>query len=639
MAFVVKLIEGSEPDIDLFYSATDEWAMLDKGFLPNDPERRELWGGYLETILVRQEDGKRTIPLELQGTWTTPDDLIDAVNALEERLRHAARYRIDGWGDEVFLRFQLSGATYGVDFPACSGQINKADLMNACNLMMESGHRVAKSIKIGLTLICEPYWDATETYTFENYIDNPGWWRWAAAPGDSWTEVNAPDLTSTQDTTIWQVMGNSLKQVYVVDAVNDTGVISDAQTVVASTAYYFQVRNYRVTGCDTLTAQVYDISNGAIIAASVLTFNGAVDEWVTQGVSFTTPVGCVSIRVELLCLAGDSVAGGTAYWDAVYLTPGTTAPVGWSSGRNLTNELDAADQINVLCVTEIPGEVEAEIKATLTLDDDTSTMRVAKRTRDEPHNFIWQLLGVNAVVTAGDAACIDSALVGDATAPGGQRVTVTFAGTQTMALRCYWDITADLTSYFGKFVLLVIAKMSGTTDMASIKIDEYDETASMIGATKVVVSGTTWTLYDGWEVLGFRIGTHDNDLFGAGNNWRISLQASTDGIPTDELHIACAFLVPIDEAYLATAAGALFAGGQSQMILKEMDGDRGMFAYGSGTDTYYPNLGGIGTYPLLTPEVENWLYFVSGGGYVLTDAFHVALQYRPRGIFLRGSNP
>ena len=101
MAFVCRLIEGTEPAINLFYSAQDGWAMLEKGLEPNDPERRELWGGYLENVLVRQEFGKRVIPLRLQGAWATPDDLIAAVNALEERLTHAARYHIEGWGSEA----------------------------------------------------------------------------------------------------------------------------------------------------------------------------------------------------------------------------------------------------------------------------------------------------------------------------------------------------------------------------------------------------------------------------------------------------------------------------------------------------------------------------------------------------------
>jgi len=336
-------------------------------------------------------------------------------------------------------------------------------------------------------------------------------------------------------------------------------------------------------------------------------------------------------------LATATPCTGIAHIDKMLVMESSNVPTGWMSSSYLANHYDTgAGHINYLSVCDVPGEVEAEIKATLTLDNDTSIMRIAKRTRDDPCSFIWQLLAVDASVVG----CVDASIVGgDATAPGGSHVRVTFTTTQTTALRCFWDISSDLISYYGKFVLLVVAQMEGATDKAKIKVYAQDESAWQYGHTLVEVSGTAWAVYDGWETFSFRIGTHDNDLFGAGNNWRIELFAETNGVPTDDLRIASVFLVPVDERYLIAGGAGAFGGGNTLMILKDMDGDRGMFAYGTGTDTYYPNLGGVGRYPLLTPEIENWLYFVSGGTYTLTDALHVALQYRPRGIFLRGSNP
>ena len=243
MAFIVRLIEGTEPAINLFYSATG-WAMLEKGLEPNDPERRELWGGYLEDQLVRQEDGKRVIPLKLQGEFASTDALIDAVNALEERLRHAARFRKDGWGDEVFLEFQLHSSTYLIRYPVCSGSIDKNDLMNACASIMESGHRVTKfMVEMGITVVCENYWEADTTYTLENYVDNPGFWRGAVAPGDSWSERDINNVMALSwEPTIIQVMGRSLKFVAGHDAVATVGIDSDPYVVTASTDYYLEDR-------------------------------------------------------------------------------------------------------------------------------------------------------------------------------------------------------------------------------------------------------------------------------------------------------------------------------------------------------------------------------------------------------------
>jgi len=245
-----------------------------------------------------------------------------------------------------------------------------------------------------------------------------------------------------------------------------------------------------------------------------------------------------------------------------------------------------------------------------------------------------------------DAACIDSDKLIDATSPDGSRINVTFAGNQAMNLRCYWDILTDPISYYGKFSLVLIAKMEGTTDTATVRVMATDESNTIGMVLERDVIYTEWALYDGWEILSYRIGTADDDLLAAGNSLRISIFASTDGTPTDDLHIAGAFLVPVDEAYCCGAAPNPMAG-TTDFILKQMDGDRGLFAYSSATTRYFPNFGVVGTLPLLSPEVENYIYFVTSNisigltlqAYTLTDAYHVSLTYRPRGIFLRGSNP
>lgn len=660
MAFVCQLIEGSEDPINLFYSADDGWAMLEKGLQPNDPERRELWGGYLDNVLVRQEDGKRVIPMEFQGSWSSPDELIDAVNALEKRLRNAARYRTEGWGDEVFLRFQLHGSTYGVDFPVSSGSISKLELLNACASIMESGHRVTKTLlKVPVVVTCgDPAWKAQETYTLENYIDNPGFWRGAVAPGDSWTEVDpAANLTLAWQTGTryvdWQVMGRSLKWTIAPDAVNDVGIRSDNQTVLASTEYYFECRGYHTVGCDKVTARVYDVSNAAVIAASVLEFDNGDDAWEKLGLAFTTPVGCVSIRVEMFRLVADSTAGNkTFYCDAFYVEPRSDAPTAWCSGRNLVNHLDSdADHLNVLCVTEIPGEVEAELSlvniagAVTTIDN----LRVARRARNSPHNMIWDLLAADATVTAGDATCLDSILAADANAPGGQRVEVDFVGNQTMQKRCYWRISADLPSYYGRYAFILLARASAATDVIRAQIITYEPVGDWSQGgieTKTVTTSPAaarWRIIDGWELFSFPIGTHWGDQWGAGNYWEIQVQAEVAGAAAwDKLYIAGAKLIPLDDGYT-------IGGGNTGDIIQpnmetrmmDLDGDRGFFIYSPATSRHYSNAGLWGALPRLAPERENWLYMLGDWATTLTitHGWVASVEYRPRGIFLRGSNP
>jgi len=69
--------------------------------------------------------------------------------------------------------------------------------------------------------------------------------------------------------------------------------------------------------------------------------------------------------------------------------------------------------------------------------------------------------------------------------------------------------------------------------------------------------------------------------------------------------------------------------------------DRGVFVHRTDTAKHYSHYGAVGSYPKLTPEIENWLYFISSqsAGVDITDLITVGIKYRARGIFLRGTNP
>jgi len=669
MAYVCQLIEGTETAIVLYADAPG-YGLLDQGLKLNDPEIKEIWGGYLETELVRSDEGKRLIPLKLDLQGSTDNNLIDRVNALEKRLRHARRFHIEQYGDEVFLEFKLDNATHTVRFPVISGYIDKTGLMSKCAL---GDSRITE---LPVLLVAQSYWEDDSTYSLENYVENPGFWRdnpagaVPTAPGESWAEVNGVDVVSTFDEIHFEVMGRSLDMVISPDAVNDTGVQSDNITVVASTQYYFECRCYHTAGADDLTARVYDVSNAAVIAASVLTFDNQDDAWEKLGVAFTTPVGCVLVRIEILRLAANSTAGDKTYRvDAVYLDQRSDAPTGWCSGRTILNHMDnGADHLNTLCVTEIPGEVDAELKLNVTMVGIQTELYTARRVRNNVYNFIWQLLGTDAFTefeTGGapcvpgniGATCNDSDKTADATAPGGCRVDVNFAVTQTMALRCYWRVPTKLSDYDGKFALIVMAKATGTTDTINMETRAYQDVATsgywdQDGIVKQQIPVPTvedWALIDGWALYSFPIGTHDNDLWDSGNRWVIEVWAehiSGNGI-NDTLQIAGAYLVPVDDSYFIAGRNAIPASANSIWSIKDMDGDRGVFIYSAATNRYYSNLGGAGIYPALMPEDENWFYFILGGRGSSTarseasigDSATVSVDYRPRGIFLRGTNP
>ena len=640
-------------EIDLLFRATDDWAILDQGISINDPAIKELWGGELEDQLVRREEGKRVIPMELHLLSANADTLIDDVNGFEAVLRHAAAFRTEGkrsgYG-ETFLQFKTDNATHYVWYPVIAGRIDKRNLMKKCNSEQEIDN-------VPATIICEAYWESLFTYDLFNVLDNPGFEEWnngiCNIEPDCWTNYETAGAAgeNQQETDTVEEGCEALRIELIAAAAGlYQGVTQNiCARVRAGTEYTLLawVQNEAI-----VNGKLYIFVEGAAAAVRGTAINDGLAraDYTLVSCQFTPLAGDIAanvhIRVRLEAVGGACTA--IAHIDKMLVMESSNVPTGWMSSSYLVNHYDrTAGHINYLSVCDVPGEVEAEIKATLTLGNNTTTMRVAKRTKNDPCKFIWELLAadayceVDAIFGLADPGyCFDSDKEVDVSMPGGHRITVDFAVRKAMNPRCYWSITNDLASYYGKFILLVLAKMSGTTDTATIEVASIDELASqgrtMLEGIGVDISGMNYQVYDGWQVWVFRIGEHDNGLLGVGNNWRIELWASTDGTPTDDLYIGGACLVPVDEAYFI-ATGGISAG--SQMVLKDMDGDRGMFGYGVATDTYYTSLWGVGQIPLLNSRIENWLYFVSGGTFTLDDTFRVALQYRPRGIFLRGTNP
>ena len=649
-------------EIDLLFRATDDWALLDQGISINDPAIKEIWGGELEDKLVHRSEGKRVIPMELNLEAGSADELIDDVNGLEEMLRHAARYRKDDWGGEVFLQFKTDNATHYVWYPVLAGRIDKRNLMKICNSDEEID-------SVPATIICEAYWESPFTYDLFNVLDNPGFEEWndgiCNSEPDCWVDYSTAGASgeNQQETDTVEEGCEALRITMAVGVAAGAyqGVDQDITARLrADTEYTLLAWVQNTDVFVNCVAQVYaEGQNSGITYA--LNSGAANADYTIYDCQFTPNATDIAnwVEIRLRILTTDVNATGLIHIDKVLVMEASNVPTGWMSSSYLTNHYDRdANTVNFLSVCDIPGEVEAESRYLIDIDDSTAYLRVARRTRNNPCNFIWQLIPCEGYTTAEGGAggactpglidgvtCIDSDKIIDATSPSGSRINVTFAGDQTMRRRCYWDIgltplDRELMSYYGKFQLLLVAKMAGGTDDATIRVLASDSPNTLGYVAERDVSGVAWTLYDGWETLAYRIGTVDNDLFGAGNSLRILIYAETDGTPTDDLHIAGAFLVPIDESFIL--GGSFQFASTVDFILKNMDGEAGLFAYASATDVYYPNLGAIGTYPLLTPEVENWLYFVLTGSlesYGLDDTFNVGLKYRPRGIFLRGTNP
>lgn len=660
-------------EIDLQYSAqgTAGISLLNQGIKPGRPERVSLYGGRLKLELVRQDDGKRSIPLRLIVEGSDGEDLIDRVNALEAMLRQAAIYRTEKMGGEVFLAFKIDDATYSVWFPVCEGLIDTNLVYDKCG-----GEQVDMIKYLPVSVTCQPLWESDFTYDLFNILDNPGFEEWNGGICDSepdcWADyesIAAGTGTNQQETDTVEEGCEALRiEVAGINNADYKGVSQDIAARIPRDDIEYTllvwVQNILITNGN---VNVYAEGSVSGVLGTAVNAAAANATYTVYSCQFTPTggdaAGNVWIRARILATAGG--CGGIVHVDKMLVMESSNVPVGWMSSSYLTNHYDRdANEINFFSVCDIPGESEAEMQLDMTMGQQFYLHHIAKRTRDEPCQFIWQLIPCEGYTTAEgggggacapgltDASCIDSDKIIDAASPSGSHIAVSFAGLQTMQLRAYWDIAADLASYYGRFMLGVICRATGLTDVINMEIRANLGFGTIIWNQGRIISqrvdtaaANQWEVMTGWSLLSWPIGTHNDDLWASGNQWRIELWAETDGIPTDTLQIAGVYLIPLDEGYILAGDSTVPFAANAVATVKNLDGDRGDFVYNAANDRYYPNLGVVGTWPLLTPEVENWLYcaWTTFGGSAteidITDTMTVSLRYRPRGIFLRGSNP
>ena len=654
-------------EIDLQYNVGAGYSLLDRGIIVGRPERVSLYGGRLQLELVRQDDGKRTIPLKLVLEGSDGEDLIDRINALEELLQHATRYREEGWGGEVFLEFKSDDATYTNWFPVYEGEIDNDEYYRKC------GGEPSDMIQpLPIWVTCEPYWEADVTYDLSNLLDNPGFEEWNGTPAicnaepDCWEDYSDAGAAGRNDQETDTVEeGCEALRIETINAGANLyqGVTQDIVTRLRADTEYIVlawVQNAAITNGD---VEVYAEGQNSGIMCYAVNSGAANANYTLVECQFTPNATDIANWVEIRALIRADPGGactGIAHIDKMLVMEASNVPTGWKASDYLENHYDRdANEVNFMSVCDIPGEIPAETEIAITVEEIHQDMHVAKRTRDGPCGFQWQLIpcegyttaegGAGGACTPGltDAACIDSDKIIDATSPSGSHIAVSFAGNANMVLRCYWNVTADLIRYYGKFALAVLCKATGATDTINMRVSLHESFAAfqqgyIIEQAVPIVATNDWHLLSGWTVFSFPVGPHDDDLWGTGEFWRIEVYAehvSANGI-TDTLEIAGAYLIPLDEAYLISGGIAHWSAG-AILAIKNLDGDRGAFVYSPTSDRYYPSTGAVGAYPMLEPEIENWLYFIASdlNEVTITDSLVARVRYRPRGIFLRGANP
>jgi len=655
----------SMTEIDLLFRATDDWAILDQGISINDPAIKELWGGELEDQLVRREEGKRVIPMELHLLSADADTLIDDVNGLEAMLRHAAAFRTEGkrsgYG-ETFLQFKTDNATHYVWYPVIAGRIDKRNLMKKCNSEQEIDN-------VPATIICEAYWESLFTYDLSNLLDNPGFEEWnngiCNSQPDCWTDYQTAGAAgeNQQETDTVEEGCEALRIELIAAAAGlYQGVTQNIGARVRADTEYTLLA--RVQNEAIVNGKLYVFVEGAAAAVRGTAINDGLAraDYTLVSCQFTPLTGDIAanvhIRVRLEAVGGACTA--IAHIDKMLVMESSNVPTGWMSSSYLVNHYDGdAGHINYLSVCDVPGEVEAECEIEFHPVATLSGAHIIRRSIDNPCNMLWQLTPCNAATkleTGAGGACtpgntdaflFDSDKVIDATSPDGSHINVDFLTAQTMETRAYWHLTQNLGDYKGAYQFLLLCKKTLDTDTVKVKIGAFSGVAGSSQGYVVSQEAETavagdWNLMSGWNLLSWPVG-ESLDLWGAGNYWSLRVEASIDGAaPWDNLQIAGAYLALLDERYvIAGSPISADMGANDTIYVRDLDGKRGYFSYDGPQDRHDPNRGYVGRLPALEPSIENWFHFafVKVNTVDIDEGATVSVTHRPRGIFLRGSNP
>jgi len=266
-------------------TATQPFIVSDNGFTPTT--------GTLQ-------GGRETINLYATATM---DVLETALQTLQAWLDIAESYYNAG-DHRIYLYCNQVNATYTRRALVKGGQIRKTKWTQRCDTSTSTYYMEAQ---ISLERECV---ELSEALALRNLVLNPSFEYDTDGDStpDNWTAVGAAALVVTASAVA--VHGR-----HVLNLRNNVAVAqanSDAITVVASTAYETCAYGAVIAG-QVLTVTIYDITNAAEIDHYHITGVGATT-FVRAQMEFTTPVGCVSIRVIV-----EGPQSTTNYFDCIYV--------------------------------------------------------------------------------------------------------------------------------------------------------------------------------------------------------------------------------------------------------------------------------------------------------------------------------
>jgi len=635
MAFVCKLTDGVT-DVDLYYSAAAGISLLDEGFKPGRPEDRGLYGGLAQDILIRSLKGRRQVPLELHVEGSSDNDLLNRINQLEYLVRKAEDFAILGYGDEVFLEFKLSAATYTSRFPVLGCDLDIDRLMSLFVKDVQTVDRVP------FVLTCKPYWESKilltlgpneiKTASFEEDSNDDGL-------ADNWTESSAP--TTTIETT--KVLHGRNSQKVVTDNINEEGISCATMTAPSGetevVAYAWILRD---DPGDNITVILYD--EDAADAIDIQYYNTA--GWLTA----TDEEGNTWKRIvlssdevddnndhNLLIIreAGKASQNTTFYVDKTFWVWGTTTvPLGWIGYYDIKNCYDPANgYISYVDISDIPGDAEAIIKL--------KVKNTSGANQDILHIFMDDEINRYQSHYEAETVRVGGSETEEAGNSGGKYATVNVAGqgpTGATQLACI-DLTPSTAEELrGEFRLIGRAR------------DEYEWNeegrfqyrVNAYQTSVVTLEYGDWIIGSDEELMDFGSFKIQPDWLRGLSPCRLSiyiLGQRRPGQAAFEQYMDYFILAPLYQSIVVRNVQWAWVVGDDEHYM--IDSESGVCYLVSADETYmeftFSYTGNVITLP---PRKPLRLYFLQGDNtqdYEIDASMRVTVEFRARGIHLMGT--
>lgn len=306
-------------------------------------------------VPVSVKDQNKEIFLETAVMGASNNAIIASINALKRAIREATA----GNGNAVEVSITPDGSSYTTYYKVLHGYVDDSRAYYE-----DTTDKVVKDIVVPLT--CEPL-GYGDSFTLSNYLtSSPHMIEDSDSNGlaDGWTASGSPTLTI--ETSLYLIGGAGQK---VAGSSAGDGVYSGQVSSTDNTAAYiwtristgtviYKLRN--VTDGSDITTK--SLTSATIAAASDKTrTDNAGNTWYRLNLSGAA-AGTKNVRIDTAASGG----AATYFLDGAYLAASTTtAPVAFSSKRNIYNRYDpavATTNINYLDTWGIPGDAPALLK-------------------------------------------------------------------------------------------------------------------------------------------------------------------------------------------------------------------------------------------------------------------------------------